>query len=278
MEKEITKEKTNITPKETKTLHNAQKHATSQKKSKGSKKKTFFFALSLVIWIAASLIASQFLIVYLLYFTIGKEQLSTPVWTTVANALVYSLTLLLSVVVPAKIFRKKTRANWKTGREELGLRDLPTWTDLGLAPAGFIVYLILASILISIFSVFPFFDPNEAQETGYHFLNSGLDRTVAFLALCVIAPIVEEIIFRGFLYGKLRGKISGKGSMVISILITSILFGILHGQWNVGVSVFAMSIVLCGLREITGTIYAGIMLHIIKNTVAFILLYILNYQ
>ncbi|MBQ2637586.1 CPBP family intramembrane metalloprotease, partial [Candidatus Saccharibacteria bacterium] len=58
--------------------------------------------------------------------------------------------------------------------------------------------------------------------------------------------------------------------------ITSVLFAIMHGQWNVGVNVFAMSIVLCLLREMNGTIYSGILLHILKNGVAFVLLYILN--
>ena len=64
--------------------------------------------------------------------------------------------------------------------------------------------------------------------------------------------------------------------MVISIFLVSLLFGIVHLQWNVGVNVFAMSIVLCGLREITGTVYAGILTHMIKNGVAFYLLYILG--
>ena len=50
----------------------------------------------------------------------------------------------------------------------------------------------------------------------------------------------------------------------------------MHGQWNVGVNVFAMSIVLCTLREITGTIYAGILLHMLKNTIAFVLVYIVG--
>ena len=56
----------------------------------------------------------------------------------------------------------------------------------------------------------------------------------------------------------------------------SILFGVVHMQWNVGVNVFAMSVVLCGLREITGTIYSGILVHMIKNGLAFYYLYILG--
>ena len=50
----------------------------------------------------------------------------------------------------------------------------------------------------------------------------------------------------------------------------------MHFQWNVGVNVFALSVVLCALREITGTIYAGILTHMIKNGVAFYLLYLVG--
>lgn len=90
------------------------------------------------------------------------------------------------------------------------------------------------------------------------------------LALVIIAPIAEEIIMRGWLYGKLRSRLK----VPLAILLVSIVFAFLHGQWNVGVGVFVLSLVLCGLREITGTIWSGILLHIISNGIAFYLLYI----
>ena len=95
---------------------------------------------------------------------------------------------------------------------------------------------------------------------------------MAFISLVVIAPIAEEIIFRGWLYGKLRARLS----LIPAVLLTSILFGAVHGQWNVGVNVFVMSIVMCLQREITGTVYSGIILHMLKNGIAFYLLYIIG--
>jgi membrane protease YdiL (CAAX protease family) len=61
---------------------------------------------------------------------------------------------------------------------------------------------------------------------------------------------------------------------VPAILITSVLFGIMHGQWKVGVTVFAMSIGMCVMRELTGTIWSGIILHMIKNGIAFFFLFV----
>lgn len=244
----------------------------NSKKVKKTALNTPLFVTLMLVWTAASIIISQYIVVFILYTFLGRATLITPVWTTIMNALIYSLSLALVIFVPALFIKNK---KWAT-REELGLKGLPTWTDIGLAPVGLILYLILAVLITAIFSIFPFFNLKETQDVGYNFLASGLDRAVAFLALCVIAPVAEEIIFRGLLYGKLRGKISGKFSLPLSIFLVSVLFGILHGQWNVGVNVFAMSLVLCGLREVTGTIYSGIILHIIKNTIAFVLLYIVG--
>ena len=92
------------------------------------------------------------------------------------------------------------------------------------------------------------------------------------MILAIIAPIAEELIFRGWLYGKLRIKIP----KWVAILITSFLFGLIHLQWNVGVTVFCMSVVMCILREITGTIYAGMLVHMLSNGIAFFLVYVVG--
>jgi hypothetical protein len=59
-----------------------------------------------------------------------------------------------------------------------------------------------------------------------------------------------------------------------AIIITSLLFGAVHGQWNVAIDVFVLSLVLCSLREVTGNIWAGVLLHMLKNGLAFYLLFI----
>ena len=120
----------------------------------------------------------------------------------------------------------------------------------------------------------------EAQSVGFSLYVTGVERMITFVVLVVIAPIFEEIIFRGWLYGKLRGLFSEKmpeiAGIIVANFLVSLLFGIVHLQWNVGVNVFALSVVLCALREVTGTIYAGILTHMVKNGVAFYLLYVMG--
>ncbi len=237
---------------------------------KKTRKSVIFNVFLMLIWVGASVIVAQLVIGYLMIWILGAEKFDQPIWTAVYSALVYVLVMLLIILVPRK----------NTNRVSLGLRETPTWTDIGLAPVGFVVYLFLAAGLVAIFSFFPWFNAEEAQEIGFSLYSVGFDRVIAFVTLVVIAPIAEEIIFRGWLYGKMREKlnekVSNRTSMLISIFLVSFLFGIIHLQWNVGVNVFALSVVLCGLREITGTIYSGILLHIIKNAVAFYYLFVLG--
>ena len=264
---------------------------------KKSWQKTVYITLAMLLWTFAAVIASQLFMGYLLLWILGPETLSQPLWSAIYSALTYVLAMVLIIFVPPKISaawqsanEKDEKAKKKTvktsakpkliNREELGLKGWPTWTDIGLALVGFIVQLILVAILVGLFSIFPWFDSGETQEIGFSLSLVGWDRVLAFISLVVVAPIAEEIIFRGWLYGKLRqrfsGQVSNTAGMIISILLVSVLFGIIHLQWNVGVNVFALSIVLCGLRELTGTIYSGILLHMIKNGVAFYLLYVLG--
>lgn len=257
--------------KEPEIIVESKKEALDKKENKKtSVGKLILYIIGILLWVGTVIVACEFGISYGLYAILGQE-IHNPVWTTVCNALIYAAATFLIIWVPKKYFKQK-----KISREELGLKDLPTWTDILLAPVGFVVYLILATILTNLSQLIPSFDATECQNLGYT-LNTGLDRVVAFFALCIIAPIAEEIIFRGWLYAKLRKRIPGKVlSLVLSVFLVSLIFGIAHGQWNVGINVFAMSIVLCALREITGTIHCGILFHILKNCVAFVFVYILS--
>ena len=162
--------------------------------------------------------------------------------------------------------------SWAPTRQTLGLTGWPRWRDLALAPAGLIVSLIVSGVVISLCLNLPGFDASAEQNLGFDQYLIQWDLLAAFVALVIVPPICEEIAYRGWLYGKLRSR----WGFVASSLLVSLTFAILHAPLNAAIVAFVLSFVACGLREITGSIYASILMHMLKNGIAFWLLYIVH--
>lgn len=249
--------------------------------SEATKAKVFYTGFVLA-WTFLATIGCQYVVAFLMSLLIGK-QLQEPFWTLVYYLLVYAATIALVILVPPRLVQlyqgkrnrkdeqalRKLEQEFDTNKTSLGVQRPPSFTDIGLAPVGYIAYIIMATAITAIMQVFPWFDANQPQDVGFGYFLSSWDRVFAMIATVFVAPVAEEIIMRGWLYGKLRDK----WSIPIAIILTSLLFAVLHGQWNVGINVFILSIILCGLREITGTVWSGILLHILSNGIAFYLLY-----
>lgn len=139
-----------------------------------------------------------------------------------------------------------------------------------LAAMGFFAYFVITTSVMYVAGEL-FHIPDEEQLIG--FTNpSGLELALAFVALVVVVPIAEELLFRGFIYKGVRRGFS----FIVAAFVVSLLFAVAHGQLNVGIDVFCLSLVLCYLREKTDSLWPGILLHGLKNAVAFYMIFIYN--
>lgn len=220
-------------------------------------------------WVVCGFLVAQLVVGSLIWLlnvmNVPLASLNESVFTTGVAALIYLITLLIVIGLPW-VVRKKS-----ISLEDIGLHRLPSWMDIWMAPAGFIVYLLLSAVFIYIaMALLPGFDVGEAQETGFSQLNLRYEYILAFFTLVVVAPIAEEVLFRGYLFGRLQKFVP----VWIAILVTSVLFGLVHGAWNVAIDTFALSIVMCVLRVSTGSLWAPILLHMTKNGIAFYVLFI----
>lgn len=102
---------------------------------------------------------------------------------------------------------------------------------------------------------------------------------LALLSIVVLAPLVEEILFRGFLQSFIRQHL-GRGQ---AILITSLLFALYHyspeqkmSNLTIVGSLFIFSLFLGFVYEKRGSLFASIALHSIFNAFNVINLYFLG--
>ena len=243
--------------------------ATPPNKPALSLKRRILLCIGLPVWAFLGFMLAQALIIVLIEVLtklgVPLNQINNSLFQVIAGGVIYALTLLIVIGVPYLV--KKAR----TTKEELGMQRLPILTDFLWVPAGALVYLVLTAVVTAVaMSFLTFVNYDQAQDTGFTNIGQQHEYILAFIMLVVIAPLAEELLFRGYLFGKLRKY----APLWISILITSLLFAIVHFAWNVGLDVFALSIVLCLLRVITGSLWPSIMLHMLKNGVAFYFLFI----
>lgn len=239
----------------------------------------WWYLLVLPLWVyGAFLLANLFLGFIAGAFTSFGADLSAvnPVLlATTGAAIAYILSMLLVVAVPWWLWRRRTTA------KELGVTSLPSWWDILITPLAYVVYLILTAVLLMVAT--KFLPVNLEQPQALPFTQSMLGAqwqyVLAFLTLVVMAPIAEELLFRGYLYGKLRTF----APVWISVLVASIAFGLAHVwtggtdaplQWAVAIDTFALSLVMCLAREYTGAIWVPMLMHMAKNGLAFYLLFI----
>lgn len=226
-------------------------------------------AFGYTVWLAVGFILANALVYALVRVLVQSGvqlgSVNEALFSSVAALVIYLLALAIVIGGPWWILRQKT--SLKT----LGLNRMPSWLDLGLAPLGFAAYMLVGGLVVAVIAeLVPSFDVDQAQDVGFTGLQAQWEYALAFITLVILAPFAEEILFRGYLYGKLKKYIP----TWVAILVVSILFGAAHGQWNVGINTFVMSIFLCLVRDMSGSLWSSIVLHMIKNGVAYFFLFV----
>lgn len=233
-------------------------------------------ALGLSAWLVTGLLGISTLIIILLVVAlpadVAKYLTSSTIGQLLLNALLYLIAVLVVIGLPYWFVRFVLKKPQVTGsiKRILGIDKPFVWRNIGLLLLCFVGYFAATIIFSSLASLLPWVDTNQAQDVGFKNLSGSTDLILAFVALVVLPPIAEELLFRGYLFGKLRQE----NGFWVSTIITSLLFGLVHMQWNVGVDTFVLSIFLCILREKTGSLWTSMLLHGMKNGVAYFFLFI----
>ncbi len=152
-----------------------------------------------------------------------------------------------------------------SGRQFGLISKLPLRRALALVVGGLVAFYLLSFVWFSALHTSGT-EKTLLKEIGG---NSGTLGILAACAVtCVVAPICEEFLFRGFIFAALR---NWRGPWPAA-LITGVLFGAVHGISAPAVDLLPLAFlgaVLCVVYQQTGSLYPCIVLHLLNNSIAF---------
>lgn len=151
----------------------------------------------------------------------------------------------------------------------MAVLGMDRWSDIPLNKAA-IIAVVSAAIAVGFGYLFStYVIPGEdAQSMMTEMLRNipptPLNIAVRFAAVALIAPIVEELLFRGLLQRSLEHRLPKWGAL----LLASLLFGLVHGQLKALPMLVVLGMAMGYVYQKTGSLRIPILLHIINNAMA----------
>ena len=90
---------------------------------------------------------------------------------------------------------------------------------------------------------------------------------LGIVAIVIMAPLVEELLFRGAIQGHLLRKWKHPAG---AIVLSSLIFGLVHGNWVQAPFAFVTGLALGWMYYRTGSLLPGILMHFVNNSAAVI--------
>lgn len=188
----------------------------------------------------------------------------TPSIPTVVGALVFQYIVMFLTVYFIAVVRKG--ASWSA----LGFRPFNLLQSLGLVIATYfgveVLVLIYGAILVLSGAKRP---EDPALRVVSLFVKTRAGLALAIFMVAIVAPIMEEFFFRGFIYGAFRKR----WGITAAIILTSVLFAVSHLSLFNFIPLTIIGIALAYLYERTGSLGPPIILHALNNFLSVVLLY-----
>jgi membrane protease YdiL (CAAX protease family) len=217
-------------------------------------------------WAPLAAMLAGFVIATLAYVVIaaGVEAGGGDVTTGGPPGLVISATLIqdVALIAAAVLFA----GMWARGLTpaSFGLRRVAFGPAVGWTVLAFVMFWILTAIYVSLVG-----QPDQQELTRDLRDEESLAALIGYgVLLAFVAPLAEELFFRGFVFGVLREKIGAAWAA----LATGVVFGLVHVAGSpietVGVLII-LGVLLCVVYQKTGSLLPCIALHAMNNAISF---------
>ncbi len=189
---------------------------------------------------------------------VGVALHGPPPLLTVAGTLAQDLALVAGAVLAAAVALKG-----RVSAAHFGLTRARLASGAGYVVGGYVAFLVIAAAWTSALGI----KDHENVPIDLGTRDSAAAFAVAALLVCVVAPVCEELFFRGYLFGALRRR-----GLLLATVVSAAAFGLAHAAsapLGFIVPLAALGAILALLYERTGSLYPPIALHALNNSVAF---------
>lgn len=181
---------------------------------------------------------------------------------------VFALPMIWSLVV-TEIFLLLLLWLYLRKGDRAGAIGLDRWSQLPLLRTVLIAVALIAGGLAFNWAYSEYVVPDIAVQEELRKLFAAIPDTPAntvllFAAVAVIAPLLEELLFRGLL----QKSLSHKMPIWAAIAISALVFGVMHMDFYAMPVLVMMGAIFGVIYHLTGSLRVTILLHMINNAAA----------
>lgn len=228
-------------------------------------------ALLLVIGMVVTFFISQLIGVYIagkLILPATKNATMGDIFFFGSNdGTVVSLSIIIGCVLLVAVSALLIRVRGGNVRKYLALQPF-SWS-VGIGMLGLLLMFMIGSQALTYLlneSPLVFVDPLYQSVSSVWLL---------IFAMVIVAPIYEELIFRGLLWSAIAEQFSNVANAehcgaIVASLVTSVIFAVIHlqyGIYEIG-TIVVLALIFCYARIKSGSLVLPMLLHVVNNGAA----------
>lgn len=158
----------------------------------------------------------------------------------------------------------------KTSWKEIGCQKTNAYGIMLGVLSGVAIYITLLGIMLAMNALIPNGMPAQNIEHFIQADSSLFEKALVVFTVSVIAPISEELLFRGYLLTSLKKITNPK----IAAIVTALIFGLIHGDLYRFIPLALGGLILCYLVERTQSLIPSIISHGMWNFIMILFYYL----
>lgn len=168
---------------------------------------------------------------------------------------------VISNLISITCFMLITKFRKQSIKEEYYLSGIPVLIIVIIIVTGVLLNIFVSFLLSYLTETFTFIEKSMEDYAKSFSVLTDLNPTIYVIFAVILAPVMEEFIFRGGIYRVVRNECS----FITAAFVSSCFFGVAHGNLIWSTYAFLLGVILCAVYEKYHSIAADISLHLSFN-------------